>query len=179
MFSIKLFERIKLMRSIIITFFLCTALVQSVSAAQSTINPILKVYVVNQDSIRIVYTVGNDVTVTADRKYADAKVAEDKLTAGWLKYDDLVIPELNFYGPVSRMLTLYKNGKIVRTITTDEACIKGWGFADNGERVAVVEGGLRSGYLYKLYDVSSGKVLQRISNPAPEHIPEWGKGLIK
>jgi hypothetical protein len=167
------------MRSVIVTFFLCTALTKNVSAAQSTANPTIKIITLDQDSVRIVYTLGKDVIVTENKKYADAKISEDKLTAGWLKYDDLVIPELNFYGSVSRVLYLYKNGKIVRTIITDEACIKSWGFAHNGEHVAVVDGGLRSGYLYKLYDVSSGKLIQSISNPTPEQIPEWGKGLIK
>jgi len=165
--------------TLIMGFILFTALMHGISIAQETANPILRILVVDQSSVRIVYSLGKDVTVRESRKIISPKIAADKLTAGWLNSDELVIPELNFEGPVSRILTLYKNGKVLRTIVADEACIKGWEFVHNGKRVALVDGGLNSGNNYKLYDVSSGKLLESIANPAPEQIPEWGKGLMK
>jgi hypothetical protein len=148
--------------------------------AYSAQKEISKVYSDKKGSIHIVYKDGMDVKVTNNnkKKFTDPKIAEDKLTIGWLDSFNTDIPELNFQGDTSTELTIYRNGKVVRKIKSNEACIKGWKFVENGKQVAIVDGGLRFGYLYSLYDVATGKIIQFVDNPTEEKIPVWGENIL-
>lgn len=159
--------------SLAITLILC-------ASAYSAQKAISKVYSDKKGSIHIVYEDGVDVKVTNNnkKKFTDAKIAEDKLTVGWLDSFYTDIPELNFQGDTSRELTIYRNGKVIRKIKSNEACIKGWKFIENGKQVAVVDGGLRFGYLYSLYNIATGKIIQFVDNPTEEKMPVWGKDIL-
>jgi len=155
-----------------ITLILCV----SAFSAQKAIS---KAYSDKNGSMHLVYEDGKDVKVTKNKKkFTDPKIAEDKQTVGWLDtfYND--IPDLNFQGDTSRELTIYRNGKVIRKIQSEEACIKGWKFVENGKQVAVVDGGLRFGYLYSLYDIATGKKIQFVADPTEEQMPVWGKGVM-
>lgn len=165
--------------NVMMALSLVASLVLSLSAFAAQ-RPISKAYSDKKGSIHVVYEDGKDVKVTNNNKmkFTGPKIAEDKQTVGWLDtfYND--IPDLNFKGDTSTELTIYRNGKVIRKIQSNEACIKGWKFVENGKQVAVVDGGLRFGYLYSLYDIASGKKIQFVADPTEEQMPVWGKGVI-
>jgi hypothetical protein len=136
-------------------------------------------------SVHIVY--GNRTNIIAPKEKDQAALsapalAEDKQTVGWLaNYDNICGQDY----PCPLAIVIYKNGKVIRTIRS-ELMIWEWRFYRDGKQVTFSEGpthGTETPSDYKLYDVSTGNLIQKIegdgTHALDRHLPEWAKALYK
>lgn len=79
---------------------------------------------------------------------------------------------------VNSQLVLFRNGRVFRVLEVPGTFIENWRFWNNGKYVAI---GSRwhhgLGYV-RLFDVNSGKLLERLSTPeAAKKKLQWAKDL--
>ncbi len=111
---------------------------------------------------------------------ANAQISPDKKTVGWTqgkhqKCEDWSIGGTMF---VNSQLVLFRDGRVLRTLEVPGTFIENWRFWNNGKYVAI---GSRwhhgLGYV-RLFDVKSGKLLERLSTPEAEQKKlKWAKDL--
>jgi len=135
------------------------------------------VYIVYDDGSEAAATQeGNCVAgdyITSER--VGPKVAPDEQTVGWLVGEHLNDDGGRFL--YATKLMLYKNGRIIRTITPG-GFVRGWRFWNDGKQVAVSSGAKAGPGGYELYDIATGRVMAKCEDPLDENAPEWAKGLF-
>ncbi len=151
-----------------------------VTDTKAPLRKIVKTYADKSGRIHIVYEDNEDVKVTKEEGFKDPKIAEDRRTVGWLDYFHLEMPDMNVDAWVSQNLTVYNNGKIIRTINSSDSCgnfIRDWGFWKNGKQVAINSGGLHFAGTNCLYDIKTGKKVAETSDPITDKSPAWARSL--
>jgi len=150
-------------------------------------NFVTRVYVgnagqTNEDTqdVHIVYSNGADVVAPKEKDQpasTNPAVADDKQTVGWLA--EYWIGGQSYPGPTT--LVIYRDGHIITKIEALVGIIWDWRFFDNGNQVGFTQGVTHGTLIpedYRLYDVSTGGLIQKIDK-ANEQSPEWVKALVR
>jgi uncharacterized protein YecT (DUF1311 family) len=150
-------------------------------------NFVTRVYVgnagrTNEDTqdVHIVYNNGADVVAPKEKDQpasTNPAVANDKRTVGWLA--EYWIGGQSYPGPTT--LVIYRDGHIITTIEALAGIIWDWRFFDNGNQVGFTQGVTHGTLIpqdYRLYDVSTGALIQKIDK-ANEQSPDWVKALVR
>lgn len=151
-----------------------------VTDTKTPLRRIVKAYSDKSGNIHIVFEDNEDVKVTKEEGFEDPKIAEDGHTVGWLDYFHLEMPDMNVDAWASQNLTVYNNGKIIRTINSSDSCgnfIRDWGFWKNGKQVTINSGGLHFAGTNCLYDIKTGKKVAEASDPITDKSPAWARIL--
>jgi hypothetical protein len=159
----------------------------SADSADTGHNLVTRVYVdggshSNDDAqdVHIVHNDGTDVVAPKEKDQpasTDAALADDQRTVGWLA-NYWVCPQSY---PCPTALVIYRDGHIIRKIDASNGIIWNWSFFGNGARVGFSEGvthGTSVPQDYRLYDVSTGGLIQKI-DAANAQSPKWVKALVK
>jgi uncharacterized protein YecT (DUF1311 family) len=134
----------------------------------------------NVQDVHIVYSNGADVVAPKEKDLESSTnpaVAEDRRTVGWLA---------DYWGcsqsyPCPTALVIYRDGHIITKIVASGGVIWDWKFFDNGKQAGFSEGVTHGTLIpedYRLYDVSTGGLIQKIKT-ANKHSPEWVKTLVR
>jgi hypothetical protein len=150
-------------------------------------NLVTRVYVDNRahsnedvQDVHIVYDDGTDIVAPKEKDQpasTDAVLADDRQTVGWLA-NFWVCPQSY---PCPTALVIYKDGHIITKIDASNGIIWNWSFFGNGTQVGFSEGVTHGTSIpedYKLYDVSTGGLIQKI-DAANDQSPKWVKALVK
>ena len=143
--------------------------------------------------LHIIYSDGTDVTralppkkkstkdniVLNQEGFSDVQLAEDRQTLGWTEtYDN---GGTSYAVPL--VLVLFRSGKVLQRIQEGQM-VWSWMFFEHGKRAAVVWGPTHGPEVgdFKLYDVSTGKVLSEVYGDAETqalnaNAPVWAKKL--
>lgn len=132
----------------------------------------------------VVWSNGKQQKITKSGMCTDVKLAPDKRTIGWLKtfhfeVDDVIHDERRIILQ-SDAIFIYRDGRIIRRFGVGLNCH--WQFRDRGKKVAVAsQGVLREGpWIYRLYDVNSGKLLAEYEEEEEKRgkPPSWVGDLL-
>jgi hypothetical protein len=139
-----------------------------------------RVYVSADGNIHIVSRQGREIMATKTGDCADAKIADDGRTVGWLvtsrldpEHPDLGHPDHLI--EVAEKLVIYRNGRLIRTIIPG-GFIREWRFRNKGRQVVIYTGGLRFAGVYFLYDIATGREFG-FCNHTGEKCPGWTNDL--
>jgi hypothetical protein len=130
----------------------------------------------------VVWSNGKQQKITKSGMCTDVKLAPDKRTIGWLEIMHLEEfgEDLNLEGVQSYALFIYRDGRILRRFGVGFNCH--WRFRNRGKKVAVAfQGVLREGpWVYRLYDVNSGKLLAEYEEEEEKRgkPPSWVGDLL-
>ncbi len=135
----------------------------------------------NHGNLHIVYRDGRDVKITKNGAACkDAQISPDGHTVGYTIGTHKPCTDWSIGGTmfVNSKLVLVRDGKQLRVLQVPGTFIEGWRFWNNGKYVAV---GSRwhhgLGYV-RLFDVKSGKLLERMTTPEAETKKlKWAKDL--
>lgn len=132
----------------------------------------------NDDKVRAVTSSGQVIAVTKRGRCDDPELSPDSATVGFLVLSRLRSQpgDPNAHLEVAKELRIWRNGRILRRIVPG-GFIRSWGFWDRGGQVAVYSGGLHFAGFYVLYDVSTGRELERATDPVSERSPDWVRSL--
>jgi hypothetical protein len=102
------------------------------------------------------------------------KVAEDKVTSGWL----LDFENDGTASPVAMTLVVFPDKKVLRRFG-DLDIIEDWRFWAGGKQVALVTNALHGGgrARYELHDVEKGTLVGKRDGALNERSPAWTRGL--
>jgi uncharacterized protein YecT (DUF1311 family) len=134
----------------------------------------------NTQDVHIVYSNGADVVAPKEKDQpaaADPAVADDKHTVGWLA--EYWVGGQSYPGPTT--LVTYRDGHIISKFEASGGIIWDWKFFDNGNQVGFTQGVTHGTLIpqdYRLYDVSTGGLIQKIDK-ANEQSPEWVNALVR
>jgi hypothetical protein len=109
--------------------------------------------------------------------FEEARIAPDHATVGWLA----LYPSCCQSYPIPLELILFRDGKVLRSLTGAGMPIWHWRFVDHGRAVAFVQRPTHGAAPdhYELHDVASGRLLADFdhdeADPAP--LPAWARGL--
>jgi hypothetical protein len=130
---------------------------------------------------QIVMPQGKKIPVPRERGQVDiaaSQTADDGKTVGWLvEYSDPGISD-----PVSGMLVIWRNGRVIRRFRADSA-LWSWSFDAGGNQVAYHDGPLHGEATshFELRDIASGRLLDQwngeISDTSKR--PAWVAGLTR
>jgi uncharacterized protein YecT (DUF1311 family) len=150
-------------------------------------NFVTRVYVGNAgetdeytQDVHIVYNNGADVVAPKAKNQpasTDPAVADDKQTVGWLA--EYRVGGQSYPGPTT--LVIYREGHIITKFEAAGGIIWDWKFFDNGNQVGFTQGVTHGTLIpedYRLYDVSTGGLIQKIDK-ASEQSPAWVKALVR
>ena len=134
----------------------------------------------NEDvqDVRIVYDDGTDVIAPKEKDQAtstDPALADDRQTVGWLA--NYRVCSQSYPCPIA--LVIYRGEKITTKIEASNGIIWRWRFFDDGKQVGFSEGVTHGTVVptdYRLYDVSTGSLIQEIPT-ADDKSPEWVRTL--
>src|SRR5262249_3227782 len=163
------------MRTKPITFSLILVLA-SVLSAQTKPALLEKIYVGKDGLVHLIDVAGKDVTMPKEKGQVEVsapKLAEDKLSAGWLVHEDNCCTS---YSIPTSLIIFRRDAK--RTIG-DGLMIYDWCFVDRGEKVAMSTGtvhGMQSRHLL-LYNAQSGRQLEEWNGDFEAIPPTWAKDL--
>ena len=117
---------------------------------------------------------------TEDGATANAQISPDKKTVGWTqgkhqKCEDWSVGGTMF---VNSQLVLFRDGKVLRVLEVPGTFIENWRFWNNGKYV-VVSSRWHHGMGYvRLFDVYSGRLLERLSTREAEKKKlKWAQNL--
>jgi len=117
---------------------------------------------------------------TEDGATANAQISPDKKTVGWTQGHHQKCTDWSVGGTmfVNSQLVLFRGGRVLRVLEVPGTFIENWRFWNNGKYVAI---GSRwhhgLGYV-RLFDMKTGKLLERLSNPEAEKKKlKWAKDL--
>ncbi len=139
-----------------------------------------RVYVSADGNIHIVSRQGREIMATKTGDCADAKIADDGRTIGWLvnsrldpEHPDIGHPEHLI--AVAEKLVIYRNGRLIRTIIPG-GFIYEWRFRNKGRQAVIYTGGLHFAGVYFLYDIATGRKIG-FCNHTGQKCPEWTNDL--
>ena len=144
-------------------------------AKAGTSEPYVRVYVDHHKDVHAVTASRKDIRLTRRGRYDDPKLAPDGRTVG-----ARIVSRLRMDRRDSIMVTeqvwLHGDRRIVRRIVTD-GFVRDWGFWNGGKELAVYSGGLHFAGFYVLYDLASGRELERSKDPRTDQSPDWVRSL--
>lgn len=148
------------------------------SAAAVAQAPAIRAYVDDADGrVHIVNRVGKDIGIPKEKDQVrcdSPRVAEDQQTAGWLvDYENCCTSY-----PIPLTLVVYKSGRIIRLIQPG-LMIFDWRFVEGARKIALSSGTVH-GMTFRslsLYDVHTGRLLDRWEGSFEEAPPLWARGL--
>lgn len=109
--------------------------------------------------------------------FEQARIAPDHATVGWLA----LYPSCCQSYPIPLALALYRDGRVLRTLTGAGMPIWHWRFVDRGRSVAFVQRPTHgaSPDHYELHDVASGRLLAECDHADDDRapLPEWARGM--
>ena len=140
--------------------------------------PIARVYVDDADGrVHIVSRTGKDTVMPKEKDQVrcdSPQAAEDGQTAAWLiDYENCCTSY-----PIPLTLVIYRSGRIVRRIQPG-LMIFDWSFVEGASKIALSSGtvhGMTSRSL-SLYEVRTGRLLERWEGSFEEAPPLWARGL--
>ena len=139
---------------------------------------IAKVYVDDADGrVHTVGRSGNDTVIPKEKDQVrcdSPQVAEDHQTAGWLiDYENCCTSY-----PIPLTLVIYRPGRIIQRIKPGWM-IFDWRFVEGARKIALSSGTVH-GMTYRslsLYDVRTGRLLERWEGAFEQAPPLWARGL--
>jgi hypothetical protein len=140
--------------------------------------PYAKVDLDDRRNVRVVTATGRSVVLTKGGRYDDPKLSADGRMVGFRVLSRFASrpgdpnPDLE----VAQELRIFRDGRVIRRIVPG-GFIRSWDFWNAGREVAVYSGALHFAGFYVLYDLSTGKTLQRAEDPVGEQSPDWVRGL--
>lgn len=140
--------------------------------------PITRVYVDDADGrVHIVSGAGEDTVIAKEKDQVrcdSPQVAEDQRTAGWLiDYENCCTSY-----PIPLTLVIYRSGRVVRRIQPG-LMIFDWRFLEGARKIALSSGTVH-GMTFRslsLYEVRTGRLLERWEGSFEEAPPPWARGL--
>lgn len=109
--------------------------------------------------------------------FAEPRIAPDHATVGWLA----LYPSCCQSYPIPLRLTLFRDGKVQRSLTGAGMPIWHWRFADGGRAVAFVQRPTHGAAPdhYELRDVASGRLRAEFDHDEGDTapLPAWARGL--
>ncbi len=136
--------------------------------------PYSKVYLDDHRNVHAVTAAGRDVSLTKKGRYSDPKLSPDGRTVGFGVLSRLEPHPEEIQ--VTREISIYREGRTIRRIVPG-GFIRSWSFWSGGKQLAIYSGALHFAGFYVLYDVSTGKVLQRSEDPVNEQTPDWVRAV--
>jgi len=139
---------------------------------------VMKAYVGSNGARHIIHSDGQDLEVPKEKDEVDDStapvIADDKHSAGWLVY----YPNCCTSYPIPLMLVIYRPARPLLRLNAG-MMICAWHFLAGGKRVAfytnTVHGDLAPHY--ELYDVRTGRLIEKLDGPLDEKSPTWTDGL--
>lgn len=131
-------------------------------------------------NVRVVYRDGRTVQVTQNGDAKDAKISPDGRTVGWTIGTHKPCTDWSVGGTmfVNSQLVLFRNGKKLRILQAPGTFIENWRFWNNGKYVAIGSRWHHGVGYCRLFDVKSGKLLERLTTPEVEAKKlKWAKDL--
>ena len=109
--------------------------------------------------------------------FAEPRIAPDRATVGWLA----LYPGCCQSYPIPLELALFRDGRVVRTLTGAGMPIWHWRFVDHGRAVAFVQRPTHGAAPdhYELRDVASGRLLAEFEHEDGDRasLPDWARGV--
>jgi len=109
--------------------------------------------------------------------FEEARIAPDRATVGWLA----LYPGCCQSYPIPLELALYRDGRVLRSLTGAGMPIWHWRFVDDGRAVAFVQRPTHGAAPdhYELRDVASGRLLGEVDRDDGDTtpLPAWARGL--
>jgi hypothetical protein len=109
--------------------------------------------------------------------FEQARIAPDRATVGWLA----LYPSCCQSYPIPLELALFRDGKVMRSLTGAGMPIWHWRFVDGGRAVAFVQRPTHGAAPdhYELRDVTSGRLLAYFDHDGADTapLPAWARGL--
>lgn len=129
----------------------------------------------------IVYRNGRDVKIDDQGSASDdAQISPNRRTVGWTRGEHKLCTDWSVGGTmfVNSKLVLYRNGRILHTLEVPGTFIENWHYWNNGKYVAIGSRWHHGMGYCRLFDVTTGKLLERISTPeATRKGLKWAKDL--
>jgi len=140
---------------------------------------VMKVYVGSNGARHIVHSDGQDLEVPKEKdEVFDSTapvISDDKHSAGWLVYYDNSC--CTSY-PIPLMLVIHRPaGPLLRLNGGRMICA--WHFLAGGKRVAFYTNTVHGDFAphYELYNVRTGRLIEKLDGPLDEKSPTWTDGL--
>lgn len=166
-------------RSLLLTPALLFILIGAERADAQARFTLSKAYLDAGNNVHLAYTDGDEVQPPQEKGQAGCeqlKVAEDKLTVGWLvDFEN----ELTTY-PIALTLVVFRDKKMLqRFADLDVDVIEDWHFWAGGKQVAFVTNALHGGGRahYELHDLEKGALLGKWDGALNQRSPAWTRGL--
>lgn len=136
-----------------------------------------------QGKVQIVYTDGTKQDIKGDHVFFrratendGPQVSPDHRTAGWLEGEHRERQNIMYFLP--EHLILYRNQRVLHVLEGELAFIEAWCFWDGGKQVVFRSRRFHGPSAIELYDVESGKRLNKISGyKVTASSPEWAQKL--
>ena len=122
--------------------------------------------------LHIVYRDGRDVKITKNGDASnDAHIAPDGHTVGYTTGAHQPCTDWSYGGTmfVNSKLVLMRDGKQLRAFEVPGTFIESWRFWNNGKYVAIGSRWHHGVGYVRLFDVKSGKLLERLTTPEAEN----------
>ena len=119
-------------------------------------------------------------TRDADEQTNGAQISPDRQTVGWTEGVHQPCVDWSVGGTmfVNSRLVLWRNGRQHRVLDVPRTFIEGWRFWNNGKYVAIGSRWHHGVGYVRLFDVRSGKLLERMTTPeANAKKLRWAKNL--
>jgi hypothetical protein len=111
--------------------------------------------------------------------FEEARVAPDHATVGWLA----LYPGCCQSYPIPLELKVFRDGRVIRSLTGADMPIWHWRFVDHGRFVAFVQRPTHGAAPdhYELRDIASGRLLAEFDHDEGDNapLPKWARGVMR